>query len=214
MLKRKLSSPDIAICRPDQTSVDVPAEVAWVTDELHKDGHDAVTLPKSAVLVFAYNLLCSKLDKPQPLQKIEPRKATIMRPNKSLVDELDERIDALKKSIDQLKLEMRDCVIAKSALKASAIATATPTATERADADISEAFDLSLDRVAQFENYVLRLLERHPKTAYTTKQIRESYSLGATKSACFNRIQRMARSNKILFVDGLVKYKSPIPTTS
>lgn len=66
-LSRRLSKKTVAVCKPDQTSEDFPVEVVFVTDEIHKQGIDAYTMPKIEVIRMAHRLLVAN---PQPIPAI------------------------------------------------------------------------------------------------------------------------------------------------
>lgn len=57
LLRTKLSKNMAAVCRPDQSHKEFPIEVVYVTDEIHKQGLDAFTLPKIEVINTAHRLL-------------------------------------------------------------------------------------------------------------------------------------------------------------
>lgn len=57
LLRTKLSKTMAAVCRPDQSHKEFPIEVVYVTDEIHKKGLDAFTLPKIEVIRVAHDLL-------------------------------------------------------------------------------------------------------------------------------------------------------------
>lgn len=57
LLKTKLSKTMAAVCRPDQSHEEFPIESVYVTDEIHKQGLDAFTLPKIEVIKTAHRLL-------------------------------------------------------------------------------------------------------------------------------------------------------------
>lgn len=57
LLRTKLSKTMAAVCRPDQSHKEFPIEVVYVTDEIHKKGLDAFTLPKLEVIRVAHGLL-------------------------------------------------------------------------------------------------------------------------------------------------------------
>lgn len=57
LLRTKLSKNMAAVCRPDQSHKEFPIEVVYVTDEIHKQGLDAFTLPKIEVVNTAHRLL-------------------------------------------------------------------------------------------------------------------------------------------------------------
>ena len=56
-LSKKLSKNTVAICRPDQTHKEFPNEAVYVTDEIHKQGHDAYTMSKGDITRLATRLL-------------------------------------------------------------------------------------------------------------------------------------------------------------
>lgn len=57
LLRQRLSKNVVAVCRPDQTHKELPIEVVYVTDEIHKTGKDAYTMPKIEVIRMAHRLL-------------------------------------------------------------------------------------------------------------------------------------------------------------
>jgi len=68
-LSRRLSKKTVAVCRPDQTHQEFPVEVVFVTDEIHKQGTDAYTMPKMDVIRTAHRLLVANS---QPIPHITP----------------------------------------------------------------------------------------------------------------------------------------------
>ena len=79
LLSQKLSTEMVGVGKHDQTHEDFPAEVVYVTDEIHKQGVDAYTMPKNDILRIAHRLL---IQNPSPVSKpdLEPQpKATAAR---------------------------------------------------------------------------------------------------------------------------------------
>lgn len=82
LLSRKLSKNMVAVCKPDQTHEDFPVEVVHVTDEIHKQGIDAYTMPKNDVIRIAHRLLIQNpgpIPIPAPQPQPQP-KAKAARP--------------------------------------------------------------------------------------------------------------------------------------
>jgi len=57
VLRKELSKATVAVCRPDQTSVDFPPEVVHVVEKIHEQNLNATTFNKDEILDFAYELL-------------------------------------------------------------------------------------------------------------------------------------------------------------
>lgn len=67
LLSRKLSKKTVAVCRPDQTHHEFSVEVVYVTDQIHKQGIDAYTMPKIDVIRTGHRLL---VNNPKPIPDI------------------------------------------------------------------------------------------------------------------------------------------------
>jgi len=75
-LSKKLSKNTAAVCRPDQTHKEFPVEVVYVTDEIHKQGADAATMPVIEVIRTAFRLLIQNpgpIPTPAPLPPPAPK---------------------------------------------------------------------------------------------------------------------------------------------
>jgi hypothetical protein len=94
-LKRKLSKNMAAVCRPDQTHVDFPIEVVYVTDEIHKQGLDAFTLPKLEIIRTAHKLL---VENPGPIPMPAPLPPPEAKPKKEAKPKAKEKPKAKPKA--------------------------------------------------------------------------------------------------------------------
>lgn len=76
LLSQKLSKTMVAVCKHDQTHEDFPAEVVYVTQEIHKEGIDAYTMPKNEIIRTAHRLLIQNpgpIPIPAPETQPEPQ---------------------------------------------------------------------------------------------------------------------------------------------
>lgn len=117
LLKRKLSPPDVAVCRPDQSHDLFPAEVVYLTDELHKAGYDTFTLTKNEIVQYGHQFLVQN-ELPKNVATTKPKVMPSPSIRKPLADELVDRIQFLNQTIDTYRSELDDCKTALKALRA------------------------------------------------------------------------------------------------
>lgn len=209
LLRRTLIGPLIAVCRPNQTSLDVPSEVVYVVKEIHRQNKDVAAMCRADIEKIAFALLVESAYRP-PLPLIEPatlpskpKPKLMTHLTQSLADELRERRTAILKTRDasiQKLTETRD-----AAQKALDDCDRALKALEPAPEPPKPVYTLkTADDVAAFEQFVLDLFRTNPATKLTMQQVRSSYNRPLTHSACWNRLNRMAKRGDIRFVNALV----------
>lgn len=231
-LKRKLSKNLIAVCRPDQTSEDMPVEVVDLTLSLHEHGYDAYTMTKSDLIRFAHKFLIAGSSN---LPTNQPTPNTM--PIKSIEDTLNERLSALKSGIVECKQRISDYTSEMLKCERALAALAPKTEPEpepepdgpdpdgpdpELDSEFPPEPKLSEPKVEQrvtrevsiqnFETMVCDLLGRVsngpsgflPLDRCMFTHNRKNPCDMLTRSACYHRLRNMAKRKLIRYEDGCV----------
>lgn len=120
-LSKKLSQNLVAICRPNQSSCDFPAEVVHVTDEIHRLDLDAYTLSKIEVIRFAHRLLIANSPAltPAPKPMNEPSCTSVAdfvlnrrKALETMISDFDKEIKELTKDINRCRSKIKTCRLA------------------------------------------------------------------------------------------------------
>jgi len=130
-LRRKLSKPTIAMCRPDHTHVDLPAEVIYVVEQIGALDLDVNSLSKIEIIAYAFKLLIATKPSPEkptkPMNELKMSDSELTRLSAMSVDEfIAERTRYLEKAIAILNTELDACKLAHAAISRRAEPKATP----------------------------------------------------------------------------------------
>jgi len=221
LLRRKLSVPEVAICRPDQSHKLFPKEVITVTEEIHRRDLDATTLAKIEIIRIAHAILV-KNDPltpapPEPVNtKSKPMKAEDKTREKPIAVMLEERIalvetaiEETNKRLDTLKVELYDCRTALEAVqnkpkpnvpKPSVLPASVPATP---DPVVAAPRRYNKEQVEVFQHFVLDLLRR--KGQCRVQDVLAAYTEEALlHNTCWSRLKTMANNKLLTFCDGLI----------